>query len=297
MKRFKDLTPGARFGWGCATLVLLVAPAVLIDWIGLPYWLWLAWVPCIVMLVILVLTPAAIDIRPSTLVEPPAEVACLEPEPLHNSSIEAKHNASRTQDFAQLADKMQHLADLTTHMLERSQALTHAVVDSPLAINDTTLDSQYLSLVVDGTAFAVSMLNVHTLMEATQLMPRPGQSLPARRAIRLGSSLVPVIDLGLHFGGRPVKIGASTHIIIVEVPVGDHWQRVGLVPDAVGRILDIPWGQIEAPATSGAGFILGTTLVSSHRVMLLDIERLLLASGSVGLRTQPRPVEQQEVPT
>lgn len=212
-------------------------------------------------------------------------------------AIGIQSDVSRAQSFAQLADKMQYLADLTTHMLENSQTLTRNV-EPGVALN-STLDSQYLCFTLIGMPFAMSLLNVHALMEATQLLPKPGRSSQSRRAVRFGSSLVPVIDLGVHFGGQPIKVNVSTHIVIVEVSLGDRWQRVGVVTERVGRIIDIPWTQIEAPATSDDGigneFVLGTAMVNNQSVTVLDIERALLASESVLLRASPLPVEQDEL--
>jgi purine-binding chemotaxis protein CheW len=220
---------------------------------------------------------------------------------ISNPAIATQPDTNPAQAFADLADKMQYLANLTTHMLERSQTLNRTVVEPRVTVKNSTLDSQYLSFTLDGMAFAVSMLHVHALMEATQLIPKPDRPAQSRRAVRLGSSLVPIIDLGVHFAGKPVNIGASTSIIVVEVPVGDRWQRVGLVADMAGRILNIPWGQIEAPVMSGDGvgdeLVLGIATVNNHRVTLLDIERALLVSESGVLRTLPRPAEQQELPT
>jgi hypothetical protein len=69
---------------------------------------------------------------------------------------------------------------------------------------------------------------------------KPSIPTKLRRAIRLRNALVPVIDLGAHFGGRPIKVGSGTSIVILKVTSGDRMQMIGVVVDAVGKVLEIP---------------------------------------------------------
>ncbi|UVL86475.1 chemotaxis protein CheW [Pseudomonas sp. B21-028] len=339
MKRFKGLNAGIVFGGIFVMLMLLVVLFALIGGLGISFWLLLAVTPGMIMLMTVVSyyrrypsetlpgpfsdplagrAPETLEHFQRSTMEQLADISATLSNkvlPLNtvrgtdqahgtgrsdslatNPAIGIQPDAGRAQSFVQLAEKMQHLADLTTHMLEKSQTLTRNV--EPGAALNSTLDSQYLSFTLDGMPFALSLLNVHALVEATQLTPKPGRSSQSR-AVRLGSSLVPVIDLGAHFGGQPIKIDISTHIVIVDVSLGDRWQRVGIVTERVGRILDIPWTQIVAPTTSGDRigneFVLGTAMVNAQSVTLLDIERVLLASESIVLRAPTPPEEQDEL--
>lgn len=216
------------------------------------------------------------------------------------SAIGATHNLIRDKDSAKLADKMWQLAELTSHLLEKRQTLARTAIDPLLVGNNTTPNRHYLTFTLDGEPFAVSTLSVYAIVEATQLITKPGVSPKLRRAIRLRNVLVPVIDLGANLGGQPIKVGPGTSIVILEVTCGDRMQMIGVVVDAVEKVLEIPLVEIGPPASSDSkvrnDFTLGTVTVNNHTVTLLDIERGFLANEFVVLRSAAQSVAQENIP-
>jgi len=90
---------------------------------------------------------------------------------------------------------------------------------------------------------------------------------------------VPVIDLGVRFGGRRTEISRRTCIVILEVAAGDEQQVIGVIVDAVNEVLAIPASEIEPPPAFGAhirtDFILGMGKLAGGFVILLDIGQVL----------------------
>ncbi|WP_454835451.1 chemotaxis protein CheW [Pseudomonas lini] len=203
-------------------------------------------------------------------------------------TISEAADATRDKNLTELADKMCHLTRLASHMLDKRQALVGTAIGSLSAADTTTPNRHYLSFTLGGEPFAVSTSGVYAIVEATQLITGKGMSPRFRRAIRLRNALVPVIDLGAHFGGRPIEIGPSTSIVILEVICGERMQMIGVVVDAVGKVLEIPSVDVEPAAASDSrirnDFILGTVTINNHGVTLLDIERGFSANEFVVLR-------------
>jgi chemotaxis signal transduction protein len=130
---------------------------------------------------------------------------------------------------------------------------------------------------------------------------KPSIPTKLRRAIRLRNALVPVIDLGAHFGGRPIKVGSGTSIVILKVTSGDRMQMIGVVVDAVGRLLEIPAAEIDPPVTCDSkirnDFTFGTVMINNHRVTLLDIERGVSVNEFIVLRSALQSVAQENIST
>lgn len=192
-------------------------------------------------------------------------------------------------NLTELADKMCQLTRLTSHMLDKRQALVGTAIGPLSAADTTTPNRHYLSFTLGGEPFAVSTSGIHAIVEATQLITKSDMSTRLRRAIRLRNALVPVIDLGAHFGGRPIEIGPSTRIVILEVILGERMEMIGVVVDTVGKVLEIPSVDVEPATVSDSrirnDFILGTVTINNHGVTLLGIERGFLANEFVVLRS------------
>lgn len=217
------------------------------------------------------------------------------------SAIEATRHVTRDKTLTELAAKMRIMAELASRLHDKRQALNHIPVGPLSASDNTTPNRHYLSFTLGDEPFAVSTLSVYAIVEASQLITKPSMPPKLRRAIRLRNALVPVIDLGAHLGGQPIKIGWSTNIIILEVTSGDRMQMIGVVVNAVGKVLEILPEEIELPPASDSkirnDFTLGTVLVNNHTVTLLDIERGLSANEFVVLRSAARSVAQENSST
>lgn len=209
--------------------------------------------------------------RVGTLDETPPKTA---PLPL-GSALETMRSVTHDKALAQLAAKMHKLTELTNRMQDERLAMQCNALDPQHVSDSTAASSRYLSFALGDERFALSTLNIHGVVEATQLIAEPSVPPKIRKAIRLHGALVPVIDLGARFGGQPIELGWSSRIVVLEVANGDRLQMIGVVVDAVGKILEIAPTEIEPPAPSATrirnNFTRGTVWADNRSVTLLDI--------------------------
>jgi len=234
--------------------------------------------------------------RVGTLDESPPQT---DPLPL-GSAIEAMRSVTHDKALAQLAIKMRKLTELASRMEDERLALERNAMDPQPAANGPEPSRHYLTFTLGDEQFAVSTLSVHCVVEAMQLIAEPSMPPKIRKAIRLSGALVPVIDLGARFGGQTIEIGWNTRIVILEVTGGGRSQLIGLVVDAVGKVLEIHPTDIEPPAASDNrirdDFTLGTATADNRPVTLLDIGRGFSANELIMLRSAARSTKQENEP-
>lgn len=203
--------------------------------------------------------------------------------------------------FLRLADKLSELAELSSRMVEGRHLLAQTASEPGLPDDNAKPYRPYLSFKLGDDRFAISTSNIYAIVEASQLITKPASTSKLRRAIRLRNTLVPVIDLGYQLTGRTVELGWSTSVVILEMGTGERMQRVGVVVDGVGRIVDICAEQIERPLSCdsrmGNDFILGTTSVNDITLTVLDIERGFSANECLLPRPVGQSLAQASVPT
>ncbi|NUT85197.1 purine-binding chemotaxis protein CheW [Pseudomonas corrugata] len=142
-----------------------------------------------------------------------------------------------------------------------------------------TAAPQYLTFSVGREMFAVGTLCVREIVEYGLITPLPMAPPTVRGITNLRGAAIPVLDLGLCFGGAPTLENPRTCIVMLEVRGSGVAGLVGIIVDAVSEVLEIPAEQIEpAPALQGRlspAFVVGIGKLSDHFVLLLDIEHLL----------------------
>jgi len=138
---------------------------------------------------------------------------------------------------------------------------------------------QYLSFIVSGETYAIGILDVKEILEYTGVGRVPMVPPAIRGVINLRGKVVPVIDLGVRFGGNPTEPSRRTCIVIVEVENKDSRHDMGVMVDAVNEVLDISPENIEPPPTFGTtirtDFIRGMGRVGEKFVILLDVKMVL----------------------
>ncbi|SDB11330.1 Chemotaxis signal transduction protein [Pseudomonas sp. NFACC23-1] len=204
-------------------------------------------------------------------------------------------------DFIDLADKMYALAELTTHLRDKKEALARGGIDPQLAAISPASSKHYLSFTLLGERFAINTLNLYAIVEASQLIVKSASTPKLHRAIRLRNTLVPVIDLSQHLAGRPTQVGPRTCVVILELARADHMQTIGVVVDAVANVLEISPADIEPPVTSDNrirnDFALGTVTVNHHPLTVLDLARGLSVNGFILPCANVQPMARERLPS
>ncbi|VXC96555.1 Purine-binding chemotaxis protein CheW [Pseudomonas sp. 8Z] len=138
---------------------------------------------------------------------------------------------------------------------------------------------QYLTFALAQELFAVDIHAVREIIEYGHLTSVPMMPPSILGVINLRGAVVPVIDLGLRFGGHATVIGSRTCIVILEIATDEGMRVIGMVVDAVSEVLELSADQIEPAPRFGnrirADFIRGMGKVNERLVVLLNVGRVL----------------------
>ncbi len=154
-------------------------------------------------------------------------------------------------------------------------------VQNEVKSSQEDLSMKYLSFLIAEEVYAISILRVKEILEYGNITPLPKMPDFLWGAINLRGRVVPVIDLAVRLEkAEHSDVTRRTCIIIVEMMMADQSRmNVGLVVDAVSKVLDIRADQIEnAPSFGGninTDFIEGMGKLESGFVILLNIDNVL----------------------
>jgi purine-binding chemotaxis protein CheW len=154
---------------------------------------------------------------------------------------------------------------------------------------DIEEQQQYLTFMLSGETYAISILRIKEIIQYGQLTDVPRMPNFIRGVINLRGAVVPVIDLGARFGKLPTAVGRRNCIIIIEVAIGEETQSVGVMVDAVNAVLEISAAEIEPAPSFGANiradFIAGMGKVNGKFVIILNIQYVLSMDDMAALAT------------
>jgi len=155
-------------------------------------------------------------------------------------------------------------------------------------VNDTlsTGSDRYLTFALGGEVYALDILDVTEIMEFRSLTVVPMMPAFIRGVINLRGRVVPVVDMAARFGRGDTQVARRTSIIIVETghqpgnddPTATNPQ-MGIMVDAVNKVVHLGTDDIEPPPAFGAGirtdFISGMARHQDQFIIVLDVTRVL----------------------
>jgi len=154
-------------------------------------------------------------------------------------------------------------------------------------------EGQYLTFLIGGEMFAISILGIKEIIEYGNLTTVPMMPDFIRGVINLRGAVVPVVDLSSRFGRTASEVTRRSCIVIIEVEGDEEKQDVGVVVDSVSEVLGIPAAEIEPAPSFGArirsDFINGMGKVDGKFVIILNADRVLsvdemaMLSGTNGM--------------
>jgi purine-binding chemotaxis protein CheW len=146
---------------------------------------------------------------------------------------------------------------------------------------------QYLTFMIGGEEYAVSLLKVREIIEYDTITEVPKTPEWVRGVINLRGSVVPVIDLAVKFRQAPSVAGKLTCIVITEVACEGEATVMGVMTDAVRQVIDLRPQDIEEPPTFGTrvnvDYLLGMARSGKKFCLLLDTEKVLSTDELLGL--------------
>src|SRR5438309_8643823 len=138
---------------------------------------------------------------------------------------------------------------------------------------------QYLTFLIGGEEYAVNRLKVREIIEYDVVTKVPRTPEWVRGVINLRGSVVPVVDLAIKFRQAPSEIGKLTCIVIAEVQCEGESTVMGVIVDAVSKVIDLRAEDIEPPPTFGTrvkvDYLLGMARAGKKFCLMLDTDKVL----------------------
>ena len=141
------------------------------------------------------------------------------------------------------------------------------------------LSHKYLTFLLAGKLYAVSILKIKEIIEYGTVTSIPGMPEFICGAINIRGGAVPVIDLMKRLEGNVSEIGKRSCIVIMELNHEQGNINVGIIVDSVNRVMDFRANEIEpAPTFGGAirtDFIEGMGKSNEDFIIILNIDSVL----------------------
>jgi purine-binding chemotaxis protein CheW len=180
-------------------------------------------------------------------------------------------------------------------MHTQSNSGARAAANAPEQAHD---GGQYLTFMLGGEMFAISILKIKEIIEFRGLTTVPMMPASIRGVINLRGAVVPVLDLAARFGGESRPPARRACIVIVEVEHDGARQDIGVIVDAVNAVMDIAASAIEPAPAFGArirtNFIQGMGNVAGKFVIILDADHVLAVDDIAGLAGAHSPEAQSD---
>jgi purine-binding chemotaxis protein CheW len=166
----------------------------------------------------------------------------------------------------------------------------------------TSRSDRYLTFVLGGEVYALPILDITEIIEFRNLTVVPMMPSFIRGVINLRGRVVPVVDMAARFSRGTTDVARRTSIIIVE-PSGDGedgegGQDMGIMVDAVNKVVHLGAEDIEPPPAFGAGiradFISGMAKYNGEFIIVLDVSRVLSVDEMVLLSKAAGSAEGRE---
>ena len=141
----------------------------------------------------------------------------------------------------------------------------------------------------DEHGVAVSRLHeIATLETITRIPAVPSWLLGV---MNLRGMVLPVIDLSARLGFAPYNVSKRACLLVVALPVGGEMATLGLLVDAVRRVVDVRAGDAVPPPSLGLSispqFVTGLVKTDDRFIVLLDIERVFAPDELAALLGDP----------
>ena len=142
---------------------------------------------------------------------------------------------------------------------------------------------QFVIFRAGAQSFAVEINRVKEILRYRKVTPLPKAPAFMEGVIDLRGILIPVLDLRKRFEVNAPTIDQHTRIIVLRY----HKKKMGLVVDAVERVLPIPIRDIKAPPSiaraQGSEYMLAVAKYEDDLYIILDLDRILSTTEQMTL--------------
>lgn len=156
---------------------------------------------------------------------------------------------------------------------------------------DAVVKRQYLTFRIANEYYGLELAQTREIIEYSGITEVPLMPNFLRGVINLRGEVVPVIDLAVRLGRKPIEVQKRTCIIVVELSNNEQNHVLGLLADAVSEVIEMDEDNIEDAPSFGANiradFIQGIAKQGDSFVVLLD------ANNALSIRELAHLVEAQ----
>lgn len=150
---------------------------------------------------------------------------------------------------------------------------------------------QYLTFRIGNENYGLELSQTREIIEYSGITEVPLMPNFLRGVINLRGEVVPVIDLAVRLGRKPIEVQKRTCIIVVELQSNEQNHVLGLLADSVSEVIEMSDENIEDAPSFGANiradFIQGIAKREDEFVVLLD------ANNALSIRELAHLVEAQ----
>lgn len=150
---------------------------------------------------------------------------------------------------------------------------------------------QYLTFNIGNEHYGLELSQTREIIEYSGITEVPLMPNFLRGVINLRGDVVPVIDLAVRLGRKPIEVQKRTCIIVVELQNNEQNHVLGLLADAVSEVIEMDDDNIEDAPSFGANiradFIQGIAKRDDEFIVLLD------ANNTLSIRELAHLVEAQ----
>ena len=158
----------------------------------------------------------------------------------------------------------------------------HDMMDMNLVTEDV-MQGKYLTFLVDDVGYGIEISYVVEIISVQDITMVPHTHAYVKGIINLRGTVVPVIDMGMRFGGTEVVYTEQTCIIVLSMDE----MSVGILVDGVQDVTDIDDENIQdPPQTTGnavkSHFIKAVGISAGEVKQLIDVYRVFEVDISEG---------------
>lgn len=146
-------------------------------------------------------------------------------------------------------------------------------------MSEIDTSNQFVTFRIEDELYAINVFKIREILEVPVITKVPGMPEMIRGIINVRGDVIPVLDLKVKFGNEKTEFQRDTSIIITEIQIESDVIQVGIIVDAVRKVLTLEDEQVEAPPKIGTyidnKFILGIGKTETDFIIILDIDKFL----------------------
>jgi len=140
-------------------------------------------------------------------------------------------------------------------------------------------EGKYLMFYLNEECYGIPILKVNEIIGIMDITHVPRTPNYMKGIINLRGKVIPIMDIRLKFNMAQRAYDEQTCIIILELPINDHKNFVGIVVDKVAEVIKIDQENIQPPPKftkeGEEDIIIGVGKFKDKVVMLLGIETII----------------------